>query len=71
MVFREVPRNPNRTKASSRKPSRAVTVLAVPVVVATPLVMVMLAAEAAAAGAPHMGLKEEPAAGAIAEAEAT
>jgi hypothetical protein len=72
MVFRgELPRNPNRTKASARRPSRVVTVLAAPVVVAAPLVMVMLAAEAAAAGAPHMGLKEELAAEAITEAEAT
>jgi hypothetical protein len=34
---------------------RVVTMLAVPVVVATLLVMVMLAAEAVAAGAPHDG----------------
>jgi hypothetical protein len=33
--------------------------------------MVMLAAEAAAAGAPHMGLEGEPVAEAIVEAEAT
>jgi hypothetical protein len=33
--------------------------------------MVMLAAEAAASGAPHTGLEEEPVAEAIAEAEAT
>jgi hypothetical protein len=50
---------------------RVVTVLAALVVVAAPLVMVMLAAEAAASGAPHTGLEEEPAAEAIAEAEAT
>jgi hypothetical protein len=50
---------------------RAVTVLAAPAVVAALLAMVMLVAEAAAAGAPHMGLEEEPVAEAIAEAEAT
>jgi hypothetical protein len=48
-----------------------VTKLAAPAVVPTLLVMVMLVAEAATAGAPHMGLEEEPAAEAIAEAEAT
>jgi hypothetical protein len=41
------------------------------VVVAALLVMVMPVAEAAAAGAPHRGLEEEPVAEAIAEAEAT
>jgi hypothetical protein len=48
-----------------------VTVLAAPVVVAALLVMVMLVAEAAVAGAPHTGLEEEPVVEAIAEAEAT
>jgi hypothetical protein len=48
-----------------------VTVLEAPAVVATRLIMVMLAAEAAAAGAPHMGLAGEPVEKAIAEAEAT
>jgi hypothetical protein len=47
---------------------RVVTVLAAPVVVAALLVMVMLVAEAATAGAPHTGLEEEPVAKAIAEA---
>jgi hypothetical protein len=49
----------------------AVTVPAAPVVVAALLIMVMLVAEAAAAGAPHTRLAREPAAEAIAEAEAT
>jgi hypothetical protein len=49
-------------------PLRAVTVSAV---VATLLIMVMLAAEAAAAGAPHTGLAGEPVAEAMAEIEAT
>jgi hypothetical protein len=44
-----------------------VTVLAAPVVVAALLAMVMLVAEAVAAGAPHMGLEEKPVAEAIAE----
>jgi hypothetical protein len=48
-----------------------VTVLAAPAVVAALLAMVMLVAEAVAAGAPHTGLEEEPVAEAIAEAEAT
>jgi hypothetical protein len=52
-------------------PLRVVTVLAAPLVVAALLVLVMLAAEAAAVGAPHTGLEEEPAAEAVAEAEAT
>jgi hypothetical protein len=47
-----------------------VTVLAAPVIVAALPVMVMLVEEAAAVGAPHMGLEEEPVAEAIAEAEA-
>jgi hypothetical protein len=50
---------------------RAVTVPAAPVVVAVLLIMVTLAAEAAAVGAPHTGLAGEPAAEAIVEAEAT
>jgi hypothetical protein len=50
---------------------RAATVPAVPAVVATLLLMVMLVAEAVAAGAPHTGLAGEPVAEAIAEAEAT
>jgi hypothetical protein len=50
---------------------RAVTVPATPVVVAALLVMVMLVAEAVAAGAPHMGLAGEPVAEVIAKAEAT
>jgi hypothetical protein len=48
-----------------------VTTLAAPAVVAALLVMVMLVAEAAATGAPHTGLEEEPVAEAITEAEAT
>jgi hypothetical protein len=40
-------------------------------VVAALLIMVMLMAEAATAGAPHMGLVGEPVVEAIAEAEAT
>jgi hypothetical protein len=50
---------------------RAVTVLVAPTVVAALLVMVMLVAEVAVAGSPHTGLAGEPAAEAIAEAEAT
>jgi hypothetical protein len=50
---------------------RAITVPVAPAVVAALLVMVMLGAEAAATGAPHTGLAREPAAEAIAEAEAT
>jgi hypothetical protein len=49
----------------------AATVLVAPVVVAAPLLMVMLAAEAATAGTPHTGLAGEPAAEVIAEAGAT
>jgi hypothetical protein len=47
-----------------------VTVLAAPVAVVA-LIMVMLVAEVAAAGAPHTGLEGEPVAEAISEAEAT
>jgi hypothetical protein len=50
---------------------RAVTVPVAPVVVAALLVMAMLVAEAAAAGAPHTGLAGELVAEAIAGAEAT
>jgi hypothetical protein len=50
---------------------RAATVLAVPTIAAAPLVMVMLVAEAATAGAPYTGLAGEPTAEAVAEAEAT
>jgi hypothetical protein len=49
---------------------KVVTVLAAPAEVAALLIMVMLAAEAVAAGAPHTGLAGEPVAEAIAEAEA-
>jgi hypothetical protein len=49
---------------------RAATVLAAPTVAAPLLLMVMLAAEAVAAGAPHTGLAGELVAEAIAEAEA-
>jgi hypothetical protein len=50
---------------------RAVIVLVAPTVAAVPLVMVMLVAEAAAAGAPHTRLAGEPVAEVIAEDEAT
>jgi hypothetical protein len=50
---------------------RAATVPAASAVVAALLLMAMLAAEAAVAGAPHTRLAEEQAAEAIAEAEAT
>jgi hypothetical protein len=50
---------------------RVVTVLAAPAVIATLLVMVMLVAETATAGAPHTGLEEELVVEAIAEAAAT
>jgi hypothetical protein len=50
---------------------RAATVSAALVVVAVRRLMVMLAAEAVAAGAPHMGLAGELVAEVIAEAEAT
>jgi hypothetical protein len=43
----------------------------VPAVAAALLLMVMLVAEAVAAGAPHTGLAGEPVVEAIAEAEAT
>jgi hypothetical protein len=49
---------------------RVATALAVPVPVAA-LIMVMLVAEVAASGAPHMGLEGEPVVEVIAEAEAT
>jgi hypothetical protein len=49
---------------------RVVTVLAVSMAVAA-LIMVMLVAEVATAGAPHTGLEGEPVAEAIAEVEAT
>jgi hypothetical protein len=50
---------------------REATAPAVLVVVAARRLMVMLAAEAAAVGAPHMGLAGEPVVEAIAEAKAT
>jgi hypothetical protein len=50
---------------------RVATAPVAPVVVTALLLMVMLAAEAAATGAPHTGLEGEPVAEAIAEAEAT
>jgi hypothetical protein len=50
---------------------RMVTVLVVPAVVATLLIMVMLEAEAATAGAPHTGLAGKPVVEAIVEVEAT
>jgi hypothetical protein len=50
---------------------RAATVPVAPAVAAALLLMVMLAAEAVAVGAPHTGLAGEPVAEAIAEAEAT
>jgi hypothetical protein len=50
---------------------KASTAPAALVVVAARRLMVMLAAEAASAGAPHTGLEGEPVAEAIAEAEAT
>jgi hypothetical protein len=65
------PRTPTVPRHQREDLLRMVTVLAAPEVVATLLVMVMLVAEAAAAGAPHTGPEEEPVAEAIAEAEAT
>jgi hypothetical protein len=50
---------------------RVATTPTTPAVVAVPLLMVMLVAEAVAAGAPHTGLVGEPVAEATAEAEAT
>jgi hypothetical protein len=50
---------------------RAAIALTALVVVAAWRLMVMLAAEAVASGAPHMGLEGEPVAEALAEAEAT
>jgi hypothetical protein len=50
---------------------RAAKVPVAPALVAVPLVMVTLAVEAVAAGAPHMGLAGELAVEAIVEAEAT
>jgi hypothetical protein len=66
----ELPQNPNHTRASVGL-LRAATALVAPVVVAARWLMVMLAAETAAAGAPHTGLEGEPVEEAIAEAEAT
>jgi hypothetical protein len=65
------PRTPIVPRRQPEDLLRVVTVLAVPAVVAAPLIMVMLVAEAAAAGAPHTGLEEEPVAEAIAEAATT
>jgi hypothetical protein len=67
----ELPRTPTIPGLRLVGLLRVVTVLTAPAVVAALLIMVMLAAEAAAVGAPHMGLTGEPVAEAIAEAEAT
>jgi xanthosine utilization system XapX-like protein len=50
---------------------RVATAPAAPLVIAMSFLIGILVAEAAAVGAPHMGLEGEPVAGAIAEAEAT
>jgi hypothetical protein len=65
------PRTPTVLRHLQEDLLRVVTVSAAPVVVAALLVTVTLAAEAAVAGAHHTGLKEEPVAEVIAEAEAT
>jgi hypothetical protein len=65
------PRTPTIPGHQRENVLKVVTVLAAPVVVAALLVTVTLVAEAAAAGAPHTGLKEELVTKAIAEAEAT
>jgi hypothetical protein len=67
----ELLQNPNCTRAEAGGPSQGGTVPAAPAVVAVPLLMVMLVAEAVAAGATHTGLAGEPVAEATAEAEAT
>jgi hypothetical protein len=53
------------------RPVGLLRVVTVPAAVATLLIMVMLVAEAMAAGAPHTGLAGEPVAEAITEVEAT
>jgi xanthosine utilization system XapX-like protein len=50
---------------------KVATAPAAPVVTTISFLIAILVAEAAATGAPHMGLEGEPVAGAIAEAEAT
>jgi hypothetical protein len=65
------PKTPTVPRHQREDLLRLVTALAAPAVVTVPLVTVMLAAEAMAAGAPHTGLEEEPVVEAIAEAEAT
>jgi hypothetical protein len=53
------------------RPLDLLRVATAPTVTAMSFLIPILVAEAAAAGAPHMGLEGEPVAGAIAEAEAT
>jgi hypothetical protein len=65
------PRTPTVPGRQLEDLPKVATALAAPAVVTTLLVMVMLVAEAAAAGAPHMGLEEELVAEAIAEATVT
>jgi hypothetical protein len=65
------PRTPTIPGRQLEDLPKVATALAAPAVVTTLLVMVMLVAEAAAAGAPHTGLEEELVAEVIAEATVT
>jgi hypothetical protein len=65
------PRTPTVPGRQLEDLPKVATALAAPAVVTTLLVMVMLVAEAVAAGAPHTGLEEELVAEAIAEATVT
>jgi hypothetical protein len=67
----ELPTYPNRTRASAGGPSQGGNSPVALAVTAMSSLIAILAAEAAAAGAPHTGLEGEPVAGAIAAAEAT
>jgi hypothetical protein len=60
----ELPANPNRTRASADGPSHGGNSPAAPVATVRSSLTVILAAEAVTAGAPTMGLAEEPRGGA-------
>jgi hypothetical protein len=67
----ELPANPNHTRASAVDPLLVATAPAAPTATVRSSLTVILAAEAATAGAPTMGLAREPGAEATAAAEAT
>jgi hypothetical protein len=67
----ELPANPNRTRAQPADPLKVATALQLPAAIVRWSLITNLAAEAATAEAPTMGLIEGPVAGAIAEADAT